>query len=46
MHRVADVYDKQAPNGKLLFVIIETRGNDRRSRPIFKGRRVLVELKS
>lgn len=46
VHRVVDVYDKQAPNGKLLFVVIETRGTDKRSRPVFKGRRVLVELKS
>ena len=45
-HRVADVYDKQAPNGRLVFVVIETRGNDRRGRPVFKGRRVLVELKN
>jgi len=46
VHRVADVYDKQAPNGRLVFVVIETRGNDKRGRPVFKGRRVLVELKS
>lgn len=46
VHRVSDVYEKQAPNGRLLFVIIETRGTDKRSRPVFKGRRVLVELKS
>ncbi|MBI5511464.1 MAG: MaoC family dehydratase N-terminal domain-containing protein [Deltaproteobacteria bacterium] len=45
-HRVADVYDKQAPNGRLIFVVIETRGNDKRGRPVFKGRRVLVELKN
>lgn len=46
VHRVADVYDKQAPNGRLVFVVIETRCNDKRGRPVFKGRRVLVELKS
>jgi len=45
-HRIADVYDKQAPNGRLVFVVIETRGNDKRGRPVFKGRRVLVELKN
>jgi acyl dehydratase len=45
-HQVADVYDKQAPNGRLVFVVIETRGNDKRGRAVFKGRRVLVELKS
>jgi acyl dehydratase len=45
-HKVADVYEKQAPNGRLVFVVIETRGNDKRGRPVFKGRRVLVELKS
>ena len=46
VHRVADVYDKQAPNGRLVFVVIETRGTDKRGRPVFKGRRVLVELKN
>ena len=46
VHRVVDAYDKQAPNGKLLFVVVETRGTDKRSRPVFKGRRVLVELKN
>lgn len=45
-HRLVDAYDKQAPNGRLLFIVIETRGTDKRSRPVFKGRRVLVELKS
>ena len=46
VHKVADVYDKQAPNGRLIFVVIETRGTDRRGRPVCKGRRVLVELKN
>ncbi len=46
VHRVADIYDKQAPNGRLVFVVVETRGTDRRGKPVFKGRRVLVELKS
>ena len=46
VHRVLDVYDKPAPNGKLLFIVVETRGTDKRSRPVFKGRRVLVELKN
>ncbi|MBI3179977.1 MAG: MaoC family dehydratase N-terminal domain-containing protein [Deltaproteobacteria bacterium] len=45
-HRIADVYDKQAPNGRLVFVVIETRGNDTRGKAVFKGRRVLVELKT
>lgn len=44
-HRIADVYDKAAQNGRLLFAVIETRATDQRSRPVFKGRRVLVELK-
>lgn len=44
-HKIADIYDKQAPNGKLIFVVIETRGNDKRGKPYYKGRRVLVELK-
>ncbi|MEE8409720.1 MAG: MaoC family dehydratase N-terminal domain-containing protein [Myxococcota bacterium] len=46
VHRITDVYDKQAPTGRLLFVVIETRGTDRRGRPVCKGRRVLVELKN
>ncbi len=44
-HKVADIYDKDTPNGKLVFVVIETRGSDSKDRPVFKGRRVLVELK-
>lgn len=44
-HRVSDVYDKTTQTGKLVFVVIETRGTDAKSRPVFKGRRVLVELK-
>ena len=46
VHRIVNAYDKQAPNGRLIFVVIETRGTDKRSRPVFKGRRVMVELKS
>ena len=45
-HRIADAYDKPVPNGRLVFLVIETRGNDKRGRPVFKGRRVLVELKN
>ncbi|MBC7794901.1 MAG: MaoC family dehydratase N-terminal domain-containing protein [Clostridia bacterium] len=44
-HAIADIYDKQTPTGSLVFVVIETRGNDTKGRPVFKGRRVLVELK-
>ncbi|MEK7704216.1 MAG: MaoC family dehydratase N-terminal domain-containing protein [Myxococcota bacterium] len=44
-HRIADVYDKPAQNGRLVFAVIETRANDQRARPVYKGRRVLVELK-
>ncbi len=44
--KIADVYDKQAPNGRLVFVVIETRGTDKRGRQVFKARRVLVELKN
>ncbi|MEZ4270999.1 MAG: MaoC family dehydratase N-terminal domain-containing protein [Myxococcota bacterium] len=46
VHRVVDAYDKRAPNGKLIFVVVESRGTDKRSRAVFKGRRVLVELKN
>ena len=45
-HRIVDAYDKTAPNGRLLFVVVETRGTDKRARKVFKGRRVLVELKN
>ena len=44
-HAIADIYDKQTPTGKLVYVVLETRGNDAKGRPVFKGRRVLVELK-
>jgi acyl dehydratase len=45
VHKVADTYDKPAPNGRLQFVVIETRATDAKAKPVFKGRRVLVELK-
>ena len=45
-HTLVNAYDKQAPNGRLVFVVIETRGIDSRSRDVFKGRRVLVELRN
>jgi acyl dehydratase len=44
-HKVVDIYDKTTPTGHLVFVVVETRGNDKKNRPIFKGRRVLVELR-
>ena len=44
-HTVLDAYEKQAPNGRLIFIVIETRGCDLRSKPYFKGRRVVVEIK-
>ena len=46
VHRVADVYEKHAPNGRLLFLVLETRCTDSRGRQVCKGRRVLVELKN
>ena len=46
VHRVADAYEKPAPNGRLVFVVLETRATDARRKAVFKGRRVLVELKS
>jgi len=45
VHKVTDAYDKAAPNGRLQFVVVETRATDAKSKPVFKGRRVLVELK-
>ena len=44
-HSLANAYEKPAPNGSLLFVVIETRGTDEKKRLIFKGRRVMVELR-
>jgi acyl dehydratase len=44
-HAVADIYDKKTPTGTLVFVVLETRGVDPKDRLVFKGRRVLVELK-
>ena len=44
-HTVTSAYQKDVPNGQLVFIVIETRGNDKRSRPVFKARRVMVELR-
>ncbi len=44
VHKIVDAYEKTAPNGKLNFIVVESRGTDKRSRDVFKGRRVLVEL--
>lgn len=44
-HAVADIYDKKTPTGTLVFVVLETRGVDAKDELVFKGRRVLVELK-
>ena len=44
-HTVVDAYEKDAPRGRLVFVVVEIRGNDKRSKAIFKGRRVLVEVR-
>ncbi|MEC9464400.1 MAG: MaoC family dehydratase N-terminal domain-containing protein [Myxococcota bacterium] len=44
-HSVTNAYQKDVPNGQLVFIVLETRGNDKRSRPVFKSRRVLVELR-
>ncbi len=44
-HTVVDAYEKDAPRGRLVFVVVETRGNDKRSKPLFKARRVLVEVR-
>lgn len=45
-HQVVNAYDKQAPNGRLVFIVIETRGTDSHAKPVFKGRKTLVELKN
>ena len=46
VHRLVNAYDKNAPNGRLIFVVIETRATDKKARAVCKGRRVLVELKN
>jgi acyl dehydratase len=46
VHQVADLYDKESGTGSIIFLIIETRGNDKRGKPVFKGRRTLVKLRS
>lgn len=46
VQRLVDAYDKQAAKGRLVFLVFETRGTDEKSRAVFKGRRILVELKS
>ena len=46
-HRLADLYEQAGAGGQsLVFAIVETRIADSRSRPVLKGRRVLVKLKS
>ncbi len=45
-HRLVDAYDKPSPGGRLVFLVIETRGNDHKGRDVFKSRRVLVALKT
>ena len=44
-HTLVDAYEKQSPNGLLVFIVIETRGNNKSSKLVFKGRRVLVEFR-
>jgi acyl dehydratase len=46
-YRLSDVYEQ--PGGgdtSLIFAVLETRGTDAHSRPVFKGRRVLVKRQS
>jgi acyl dehydratase len=45
-HNVADLYDKDSGQGSIIFLIVETRANDKRGKPVFKGRRTLVKLRS
>lgn len=45
VHKMVNAFDKGVPNGQLIFLVIETRANDAKERPVFKARRVLVELK-
>lgn len=46
-HRITDVYEQPGRGGgTLVFAVIETRGTTEREQPVFKGRRVLVKLRS
>jgi acyl dehydratase len=46
-HRISDVYEQPGGGGgTLVFAVLETRATDGRERPVFKGRRVVVKLKS
>jgi len=46
-HRVSDVYEQSgAGGGTLVFAVLETRASDEKRRPVFKGRRVIVKLRS
>ena len=46
VHKMAEIYDRSAPKGKLIFFVIETRGTDKKAKPVFKGKRLIVELKN
>jgi acyl dehydratase len=46
VYRVADLYEKEGGTGNIIFAIIESRASDKRGKPVFKGRRVLVKLRS
>jgi acyl dehydratase len=45
-HEVVDAYEKSHPKGNMLFVVVESRATDKGARDVFKGRRVLVEMKA
>lgn len=44
-HALTDAYEKEGGKGRLIFWVIETRASDGHRRPVFKGRRVMVEMK-
>ena len=37
VHSVVNAYDKALPNGRLIYIVIETRGGDKRSRPFLRA---------
>ncbi|MBN1961882.1 MAG: MaoC family dehydratase N-terminal domain-containing protein [Deltaproteobacteria bacterium] len=45
-YRISDIYEQPGNSGTLVFVVIETRANDSRNNLVFKGRRVIVKLRS
>ncbi|MCK5690899.1 MaoC family dehydratase N-terminal domain-containing protein [Myxococcota bacterium] len=44
-HKVVDAYEQQTPNGKMLFLTVESVCIDKKERLVFTSKRLLVEAK-